>query len=394
MRKTILILGAGSYYIKSIEKVKSGGYRVLVVDKDKYAPGFRVADGYAAIDITDKENLLQYARKNSIDAVLPINDFGIRSAAFIAEHLNLNGLNIKNAEYALDKGLMRDQWANCGLPMPKYKVIANYEEALFEAERLGYPLVMKPTDCGGGGRGISVIRDKSELRWSFKFCLPFVNNSRLIIEEFVEGTEVTVEALVYQGKVTILAISDKFKPELRTRVATSLNYPAALSSEIKKSICEISEKAILVLGINNGAAHLELIVGKEGPKLIEIGARGGGGHIFSTIVEAVCGVVMPLEAARILAKDKPALKIRWQKGAVYRFFTPKPGIIKAIEGLEEAKKLKGVLDIGIFKNVGDTVNSLENSLERTGFVVTSGKTREEAILNANKVEDTIKFIIG
>jgi biotin carboxylase len=212
-----------------------------------------------------------------------------------------------------------------------------------------------------------------------------------MVEGFLEGTELTVEAIAHGGEVHVLAVSDKVKPPLRTRVATSLNYPAALEPETLERVERIASAAVRSLGITDGPAHAELIVGHDGPVLVELGARGGGGHVFSTVIEAVSGVDAVRESARVLAGDEPDLRVRRRAGCVYRLLSPVDGVVRAIHGVEAARGLPGVLAVGVTRKPGDVLGGLVDSLQRSGFAVVAGRDREEAIRRADEVERTVVF---
>lgn len=389
--KTVLVLSGGAYAIQVICQIQALGYRAVVIDRDPRAPAFEKADAYEAVNIVDRQAVLRVAREHHVDGIMPVSDFGVRSYAYATQALGLVGIDPVTAERCLDKGLMRECWQNAGLAIPDFRVVTSLDEAQQAAGELGYPLVMKPTDSGGGGRGVSIIRDMSEVSWAYEFARPFARNGRLILEGFLDGIEMTVESMSYAGRVVILAMSDKEKPPLRTRVATSLNYPAAFPETTLAQVRELVTNAVLALGITNGPGHTELIVTPDGPKLVEAGARPGGGHIFSLIVHAVSGVNMVHETAKLLVGKVPNLEIRYQRGCVYRFLCPPSGVVKAIHGVEEARALPGVLDIGILKKPGDRVQGLINSLERSGFAVVAGKDRSQAIERANRVERTVVF---
>jgi biotin carboxylase len=128
-----------------------------------------------------------------------------------------------------------------------------------------------------------------------------------------------------------------------------------------------------------------------GPVLLELGARGGGGHVFSVIAEAVSGVPMVAESARVLVGDEPDLRVRHQRGCVYLLFSPQLGVIRAIRGVDEARALPGVLELGITRRPGDVLGPLADSLQRSGFAVVAGRTRQEAMRRADAVSKTVQF---
>jgi biotin carboxylase len=391
--KRVLVLGAGEYCVPAIQAIRDAGYAAVVVDRDPGAPGLAVADVGRAVDLSDAPAVLEVAREERVDGVLTLSDFGVPTAGHVAQELGLRGMTPRTAELTTDKGLMREQWDRDGLPNPDFRVVLSEEEAQAAAAELGFPLVVKPAYSGGGGRGVSVVRDAAELGWAYAFARAPARNGRVLVERFLDGLELTVETISHRGDVHVLAMSDKVKPPLRTRVATSLTYPADLPATVAEDVRAVAREAVKSLGLDDGPGHLEMILTDDGPVLLELNGRGGGGHIFSLIVEAVSGVPMVRESARVLVGDEPDLRIRHERGCVYRLFSPYGGAIRAIEGLEEARAMPGVLALGVTRKVGDVLGELENSLQRSGYAVVSGADRQEAVRRAAAVSDTVQFVL-
>jgi biotin carboxylase len=397
--KKLLILGAGFYHRRIYQNLRRGGYYLVGVDRDPNAPASPLAHEFYAVDVTDVAAVVNLASEFTVDAVMPLNEFGMHAHAAAVEALGLLGNIPESANCAVDKELMRQRWAEWNLPQPRFAAFSsdgtfNLEEVRKAAVYVGFPCVIKPADSGGSGRGVLILNGLEDLTEGVDFARLFARNGRLLLESFIEGTEMTVEGLVLDGQHTILAASDKEKPPLRTRVAMSLNYPANFDKVVMKRVHELVHKAVNCLGLTHSATHTELIVTPKGePILVEIGARGGGGHVFSDIVELVSGVDMPCALAEILCGGRPDLKHLDQYGACYRFFNPQPGVLREVRGMEAASNLPGVVDIGMFKRPGDRVGSLSNSLERAGFVITRGRNRGEAWDMANRVERTVEFIV-
>lgn len=392
--KKIAVLGAGYYNVNVYKKLKEGGFYSIAFDANEDAPGAAFADEFVNLNFSDKHLLLEYIKSNPVDAIMPINDWGTVSAAYVSEKLGLKGISEAAAIAATDKGIMRDTWTKNGIPNPKYFVFSSFEELESKIREVGFPCVIKPTDSGGSGRGISVLKSVEDIKWAYEFAKPFVRNNRFICESFFEGVELTIETMSIDGVVHVLAMSDKEKPELRTRVATSLNYPAKLDGIQQAMVEETVKKAVKSLGIHTGMAHTEVIINNLDMVMVETGARGGGGHIFHTIIEAVSGINAPVAYAKLLTENFEVPKQILKRGSVYRFFNPSYGILRSVEGLDIVEKMAGVLDVGIIKKPGEVVGDLKNSLERAGYVVTSGIDREESISIANKVELEINFIVN
>lgn len=394
MKKKIIILGAGLYYVQTIKELVNNGFYVIALDRDNNAPGKEVAHEFYSIDIVDQNEVLKLAIDKKIDGIMNVNEFGSRTACFVSREMGLSGHSIDTVEATNDKGLMRDCWSRSGLSIPKYYVFSSKDEFKTAIKFVSYPCVLKPADSGGSGRGVSIIRNDIDAAWAYDFAKEYARNGRLILEEFIDGMELTIESFTVDSKTYILAISDKVKPEIKTRVATSLNYPAKIPESACRKVEELVSDALTSLGIKNGICHTEVIItSNDTPFLVETGARGGGGHIFHTIIKTVSGINAPVYQAKWLVGDSVNITNIDSKGCCYRFFNPKKGILKAILNFKEASEIEGVLDIGIVKKVGEQVGDLQNSLHRAGYVVTKGETREEAIEIADLVERTIKFIV-
>ena len=392
-RRRILVLGAGRYYVPVLRQLRAAGFTVLAVDRDPDAPGKAEVEEFAPIDFSDTPALLEWARERELDGVLPVNDFGTRSAARLAEALGLPGIRPAAAQAANDKGEMRDLWAAAGLAQPDYRVVHDLAGARAAARELGFPCVFKPTDCGGGGRGISVVRAEGDVEWSYAWAEPYLTNRRLVVEDYLEGIEMTVESVsLGPGDVRILAMSDKVKDlEARTRVATSLEFPSQRPPAVLAEVESLVQDAVAAIGVEIGMAHTEVIVTAAGPRLVELGARGGGGHVFHTLIEQACGLAAPAFTAALLCGGRPELPPPQRRGACYRFFQQTPGVVRAVRGVAEARALPGVLDLEVVVRPGDRVEALENSLKRVGWIATGGEDFAAAVAAADAAERRVEI---
>ncbi|MEW6715926.1 MAG: ATP-grasp domain-containing protein [Chloroflexota bacterium] len=393
MSSRILVLSAKSYNRWVFRALRAMGVETVTIDRNPQAGSFSEADFYEVVDIVDRMGALDVACRYCVDAVMAINDFGVRTAAFVAQRLGLVGLTEEVANVVCDKGLMRDAWVAAGLPQPAYKVVADYDEAIRVAKEIGFPLVIKPTDCGGGQRGVSVVTDLDELPNAFYHAQRYVRNRRIIIEEYVEGIETQIESLTWKGVTHTLTIPDKGVTHDRPyRVTQSINFPGFFSSYTIERIRELTARATAAVGITVGAAHPEMIVKPDGEVvLLEIAGRPGGGPCFSPTPFLVCGVDMVQELAKILLGEQPNLRSRRLKGAVIRFLFPPSGRVREIRGVREAWTLPGIVDIQIDPQSGSVLPEITSGVERAGYIVATGATREEAIAVADAAERTIVF---
>lgn len=398
---SILVLGAGAYYVRALAQLKAAGLRVLVVDRDPEAPGRTIADSARAIDLSDAAAVLDWARRESIDGIMPLNDFGTPTAAIVSQALGLVGNSPASARLTNDKAMMRRRWAEAGLAIPAFAVLsrallgteAGAAQVAKAVHRIGYPLVVKPALTGGGGRGISVVHGEDGLDWALAFAAEQGRNDSLVLEQFIDGTELTVEMVSVDGHHSFLAASDKYKPPLKTRVATALNYPARIPQATLLAVIGLVSQALTALEHRNGISHTEVILEHPDrrPVLVETGGRPGGGHIFHTLIEAVTGINGPTLNAHVLTGAPIGAPRPLARGGVYRFFSPPYGRLRAVHHLDRACALPGVLDLGVTVKVGELVGTLPNSLRRAGYIVTAGETLDDAMAAADRAESTVVF---
>ena len=396
MSKKLLVLGASRYYKKSIEAFRVYGYEVYAIDMNANSPGFRVSDGYSVIDIIDKEKAYNYAKKINIDGVIPLNDFGIQTAAYINEKLNLNGIRPHTAEIVTNKAKMRLAWKKNGAPIPNFFISDSISDSLKKISNLEFPLIVKPADSrGGGSRGIKVVFDKNDFEEAFYFAQSFYEDKNVVVEECVKGSEHSVEAIVINSKVYILAISEKVKTPYPYRVDKQVIYPATLTQEQKSIILNTVQKAVEGVGLENGVAHIELALTEKGPMLFEIGARPGGGAT-PQIVEDITGIEYLKLNAKIATGEKiieSELKPKFCKSAIYHFFIFKPtnSKIKKINGIDKIKKNEYIKDFELFIKENDVIGEVRTGKDRQGFAVIVSNNKAEAIKYADLIEKSIKF---
>jgi biotin carboxylase len=394
VKKKILQLGGGPLHVHSVKKMQRAGYEVHVLDKNPDAPCKAYADNFAAIDIADTEGIKAYSAEHGIDGIMAINDAGIVPAADASAALGLHFHSPETARDATDKGRMRERWAEKGLSQPEFIIVTSADDIRGAIQKIGYPCILKPC-YNWGSRGITAIFDENDADFAINFALENNRNGRFIIEEFIPGTEMTIEGLAKNGEISILSKSDKVHQDHpRYRVAMELNYPAKFSKEKLAEVDKLVIDAAKALGIKDGAIHCECMVNDKGAYLVEMAGRPGGGHIFGQIVEAQSGVEMPVALAKLILQEDVDIKPKFQKGVSYRFFAPPKGVFQSVKGIEEAKSIPGVLDIGFSMEPGTVVDAIAGDADRPGYLVTTADTRDEAVQLAENVLAGLTFIMN
>lgn len=395
--KTIMILGASILQLPAIEKARELGLQTVVCDMNPDAVGFNVPGVIKEIVSTiDTKKILDAARRHHIDGIMTLaTDMPMQSVAVVAKELGLVGISEDTALKATNKAYMRDALKEAGVPIPLYYKVKTKEEFAKAVQRVreaGYKVIVKPAD-NSGSKGIELLDDYSpeSLAKAYEYSEDNSRAGGLMVEEFMEGSEVSVETLAIDGEVHVIQITDKLTTGAPYFVEMGHNDPSMLPEEMRNQIAEVAIAANKAIGIENGPSHTEIKVTKDGPKIVELGARLGGDNITTHLVPLSTGVNMVEACLRIALGEKPDIEKKWNKGSAIRYFHQHAGIVKSIDGVEKAEKIPGVVQISIVHNVGEKITEINNSGSRMGFVIAQKDTPEEAIKTCEEAIHRIRI---
>lgn len=376
--KKLLILGASEIQLPIILRAKELGYFTIVADYNPNAIAFEFADKQLIISTNDVPALIKAAGDNNIDGVLTTSDYPVRSVAHICEALGLSGLTIKAAELCTDKYLLRQHLAENQFLVPQFKIIKS-RESINEIDF--FPCVIKPVDSSGS-RGVQKANTLKELLDAYEISLQHSNSDTVIVEEFIDGDEFSVETLTQNGDTTIVAITEKtvmgdkgiFFVENRHVI------PANISNENVSTISKTVIKVINSLDLGNSPTHTELKISKKGIFIIEIGARLGGDFITSDLVPLATGVDMLENAINIALNKKIDTTSTIKKYSGIQFITTENyNLIVNFLKVENHLIVKHL--IKPFKDV-----QLKSSFDRLGYFIVQTNSREQL----NKTLNCIK----
>ncbi|MBR5698199.1 MAG: ATP-grasp domain-containing protein [Prevotella sp.] len=415
--KKLLVLAAGILQIPVIKKAREMGYHVIAADGNPEAIGLPLADKAIVANIIDEEEMLRIAREEQIDGVIhPCSEVSMNVMGRINNELGLSGITRETAIQATNKHLMREAFEQGGAPSPKSCCTADVDEAwdLFCEEFTG-SAILKPSR-NSGSRGVAKIQKSSNGSMSFgqfksashgssgsitkeEFlqlydrALAESRDQSVMIEQFIEGPEFSVEVIVWQGVPHVLTVTDKKTTEAPYFVELGHNQPSLYPDEIQKKLKEAAVKGIKALGLNNCAAHCELKIQDGEPYLMEIGARLGGDFISTELTHLSTGVDMVAAAINVALGEEPDLNPKdASKGVCIRYFTPTPGKLVAIKN-EDLLNDSHVYDAEIYHQVGDVIPEVRSSLDRSGHVIVTHDTVQQAIALADKIVEGVEFAV-
>lgn len=387
----VLQLGAGELMRHTIHALQRHGYEVYAIDRDPQAAGFAVANGHAPIDFADDMAVTDYARAIQADLIIPVNDAGVMSASKASNALGLPGIPKSVARRCLDKGEMRTAWHQTGLSQPDFHIVQTIGEARAAARDLGYPVVVKPTR-GWGSRGVSRVHGPDQMDVAYEAASQNRGLGKIIVETLLPGVLMTSDGLVRNGETSVLILGDVSQQvHERFLVNFALNYPAAFPKTVITRARQLIAEATMALGLHLGTFHCELMVTDDQVQLIELGARGGGGHLFGVISEVGSGICAPAAFAALMLGEHVDIRPTRHRGVCYHFFTAPQGVIAAIEGLEEARCVSGIIDLGVQIKPGMTGGAVATDAARHGYCVAQGETREVAMAAARAAIAKVRF---
>lgn len=387
--KRLMIIGASILQLPAIQKAKALGHYVAVADFNPSAIGIPYADEYYNVSTIDEEGVYQAAKAFGADGVMTLaTDMPMRSVAYTCKKLGLTGISYDTAVKATDKGEMIKAFEKANVEHPWYYIISDTKADL--PAGITYPCITKPTD-NAGSRGVMLVNSREELEDALAYSSENGRSGTVIVEEYMVGPEISVEIIVWQGVPHVLQITDKLTTGAPHFVEMGHSQPSRLPLADQEKIKDLACRAVKAVGIDNGPAHVEIMLTKDGPKMVELGARMGGDCITTHLVPLSTGVDMIKATMDICLGLTPDIAPKFQKGSAIRFFDVPCGTVKAIEGVEEAKAIPGVQEIAFTKQVGDTVGTIGASGDRTGFVIAQAATAENAVAVCRQAKNAINI---
>lgn len=318
MKKNIAIIGASYLQLPLIEKAKEMGYTTHAFAWAANDVGETAADYFYPISIVEKEKILTKCQEIGICGICSIaSDLAMVTASYVAEALGLPGNTVQATAKSTNKRLMRLAFEENGDPSPASILVDDTTD--LSRLHLTYPVIVKPTDRSGS-RGIYKLNDPTGLPEAIRSAMEQGFEKKVLIEEYVEGQEYSVEYISYQGEHHFLAMTKKFTTGAPHFIETGHLEPAPVDAKTLERVKAIVVHALDSLELKNGASHSELKISENGEiKLIEIGGRMGGDCIGSDLVRLSTGVDFVNAVIDVALGNKPSIQKQAGGVAAIRF---------------------------------------------------------------------------
>lgn len=279
MIDTILILGIGNAQLDLFEFCKGAGMKVFSCSNADEGPGLRLSDHFERIDITDIDGVTAYAQRVRAPLVYSVgSDVAMPTVSAASERLGLpHFVDAGTARICNDKGALRARLGPGFVGNLSHQVLSGPDEPVATP----FPLVLKPVDSQGQ-RGVRLVRSISELREHFGAAKAFSRSGRVIVEEYVDGPEISVNTYSVEGRVVFLALSDRIVwPDYPGGIIREHRVPCcAARGAAREETIALVHRTLAALGVENGPAYFQLKLKGDEPRLIEVTPRLDGCHMW------------------------------------------------------------------------------------------------------------------
>lgn len=287
----IAVIGANEPLIPFYRQAKALGYEIIGIAWAEGAVCRKYCDKFYPISFVDKDDVLKVCRDEKIDGITSFNlESALPTVIYVAQNLGLNSNGYDCLELTATKFSQRNSFEKNGIPVPQYKKIKNLSQ--LDLSTFKFPIIVKPIDSGGS-QGITKLDCEEGLEKAINDALEHSRSQEVIVEEFIDGREFSVECLSHNGKHYVLQITDKVTSGSPHFIEMQHHQPADISPDTANRIRSLVEKALTALKIENSPSHTEIKLNSRNELyIIEIGARMGGDYITSDLVRLSTGYDM------------------------------------------------------------------------------------------------------
>ena len=383
-----------------IKRAREMGYYVIAADGNPNAVGLQYADKQICANITSEEEMVAIAKQEQIDGVIhPCSEVSMNVMGRIHDELNLSGVSRKQAVVATNKHLMREAFKKGDAPSPISILAKSAEDAWEQFMAMPGDAILKPSRNSGsrgiakvskGSNGVSEV-SKEDFYKLYDIALEESRDNSVLIEQFIEGPEFSVEIIVWEGKVNVLTVTDKKTTEAPHFVELGHNQPSCFPEDTVALIKDAAVRGVKALGVDKCACHAEVKVQDGKAYLMEIGARMGGDFISTVLTRLSTGIDMVAAAIDCALNIEPDLTPKAApQGVCIRYFCPKPGKLVSISNTEVLDDPR-VHEWEIYHQVGDEIPEVTSSLCRSGHVIVTEETPQKAIAYAESLLNEVKM---
>ena len=398
--KKILVLPGSLWQLELVKKIKECGYCVYVVSPEENPPCKSIADGYLQSDIFDETKICQYIENVKPDGIMSDEcDIAMPVVAKLGAKFNLPTLTQNDAALYTDKFLMREFAKAHNLPTPKYKLCRTSDDVKDFLCTVNESIIIKPLDSNSS-HGVFKISSTSEIDAHFDECISFSRVEKAILaEQYINGTEFTIDGIKTPSKHYTLAISQKHHFEHNKNIADELFFTHSNPNYDYERLSAINDDFIMSSDLKFGFTHAEYKYENGQFYMIEIAARGGGNMISSVITQFMSGhdtypYLIDCALGKCYEKDFSVSTTKNRTAVLKFFITPHGGgIVKKIDGFDHISSNPNVVAYRLNFKEGDYIENCVSDSARIGFYIACAESEHELRKTMDAIEQGFKIVV-
>lgn len=373
-----LVLAGGFPQIELLRQLYSRGIETVLADYYEEPVAKPYADKFYRVSTLDIPAITEVAKVEEVDFLITCcTDQALLTVARVSEDLGLpcyldhqTGLNVTNKQY------MKKVFNAHGIPTAKHTIMAAFNEE--QIAGMEFPLIVKPVDCNSS-KGVKRVENTEELKAAVETAIRYSRTDTAIVEEFIDGEELSVDVYIEDGKAHVLSVSSLDKIANNDKfVIFRGRYSAEVVARVHALVQGIAQQIADAFGLKNSPMLIQMITDGKRAAVLEFSARTGGGIKFQLIKKAsgfdVISAVIDLTMGKKphIEKCTPENKL-----IVNDFIYCKPGVFDRLEGFEELKQQGVISEYSLYKWKGAVFDTIENSGDRIAGFTVQADTIEE-----------------
>ncbi len=388
-----LVLAGGFPQIALLQELNRRGIETVLADYYEEPVAKPYADRFYRVSTLDVEGIEAVAQREAVDFLITAcTDQALLTVAKVSEKLGLpcyidyqTALNVTNKQY------MKQVFNAHNIPTARHVVMGELcEEKLADMQ---FPLIVKPVDCNSS-KGVKRVETMEELKTAFADAVRLSRTNTALVEEFIDGEEISVDVYVENGTAHVLSVSvlDKISDNDKFVIFRG-RYSACTVERVHEMVRGIAQQIADAFGLKNSPMLIQMIVNDRRAAVLEFSARTGGGVKYLLIRKAsgfdVLAAVVDLTLGKKPHVDKVSPQSRY---IVNEFIYCSPGVFERLDGFDEAREKGWLSDYYLFKPSGTVFDTIENSGDRVAGYTVQADTLEELERCRTKVLETVRVL--
>jgi|InofroStandDraft_1065614.scaffolds.fasta_scaffold16196_3 biotin carboxylase len=397
MGKKVLVLAGGFDQIALINELKERGIYVILADYYENPPAKLYADKHYQISTLDEEKIYQVALVENVDIITTAcTDQALLTMARVSERLNLpTYISSETALNVTNKTFMKSCFAKNGIPTAKFVLLKNRKTWENEIDKLPeFPLVVKPCDCNSS-KGVIRVNQGKELKSAIEEAFELSRSGQVIVEQFIEGREISIDIWLNQENVVVLSISEskKIKESNNDFLIYQSRYPVEEIDNYKEQIISIADDIARAFQLSNCPMLIQALIKNGNIYVIEFSARMGGGTKYK-LIENISGIdIMKIYVERILGNvGQVVVPKKSSKYIELDYLYTDSGTVTGVVGFEECKKEGLIEDYFLYKPLNSWIATRKISGDRMAGILISGDTEKGLVNMRERVFDRIDIL--